>query len=74
MGGVALFLFDTTYLWLTRDFATAGVDTSGLWWGLTEVLSLATLAGFTGATWGLFERLPRWRALPSSRRGWACSC
>ena len=59
-GGVALFLFGTTYLWLTREFATAGLDTTGLWWAVTEVLSLATLAGFAVATWGLFKRRPWW--------------
>jgi hypothetical protein len=62
IGGVALFLFGTTYLWLTREFATAGLNTSGLWWAVTEVFSLATVAGFTVATWGLFKRHPWWPA------------
>jgi hypothetical protein len=62
LGGVALFLFGTTYLWLTREFATAGLDTSGLWWGVTEVLSLVVVAGFTVATWGLFRRSSWWAA------------
>jgi peptidoglycan/LPS O-acetylase OafA/YrhL len=60
--GVALFLFGTTYLWLTREFASPGLDTSGLWWGVTEVLSLVTLAGFTVATWALFKRRAWWAA------------
>jgi len=60
IGGVALFLFGTTYLWLTREFASAGLDTSGFWWGVTEVLSLVTVAGFTVATWGLFKRRSWW--------------
>ena len=59
-GGVALFLFGTTYLWLTREFASAGLNTSGLWWAVTEVLSLVTVAGFTVATWGLFTRRSWW--------------
>ncbi len=62
VGGIALFLFGTTYLWLTREFATAGLDTSGLWWAVTEVLSLLTVAGFTVATWGLFRRSSWWAA------------
>jgi len=59
-GGVALFLFGTTYLWLTREFASPGLDTSGLWWSVTEILSLVTLAGFTVATWGLFKGRRWW--------------
>ena len=55
-GGVALFLLGTTYLWLTREFATAGLDTSGAWWSATEIGSLLTVAGFTVATWGLLTR------------------
>jgi hypothetical protein len=68
-GGVALFLFGTTYLWLTREFATAGLDTSGLWWAVTEVLSLATLTGFTVATWGLFQHRPWWATIALASAG-----
>jgi hypothetical protein len=60
VGGIALFLFGTTYLWLTREFASAGLDTSGALWAVTEVASLATLAGFTVATWALFKRRSWW--------------
>jgi hypothetical protein len=71
VGGVALFLFGTTYLWLTREFATAGLDTSGVWWGTTEVGALVTVAGFTIATWALFTRRHWWAgaALASATLG-----
>lgn len=71
VGGVALFLLSTTYLWLTREFATAGLDTTGGWWGVTEVLSLATMAGFMVATWALFRRSSWWTtaALASTALG-----
>ena len=60
MGGVALFLFGTTFLWLTPTFATPGISTDGFLWALTQVLALVTLAGFTVATWGLFRRDSWW--------------
>lgn len=60
LGAVALFLFGTTFLWLTPDFATRGISTSGAWWTVTRVLALVTLAGFTVATWGLFQRASWW--------------
>ena len=60
LGGVALFLFGSTYLWLTPAFAAPGSDTSGTAWAVTLVLSLVTLAGFTVATWGMFHRNGWW--------------
>lgn len=62
LGGVALFLFGTTYLWITPAFAGRGVDTKGLLWSITNVLAFLTLAGFTVATWGLFKRTAWWEA------------
>ena len=63
MGGVALFLFGTTYLWLTPSFASPGVPTTGIAWSITQVLALVTLALFTAATWGLFTKASWWEPL-----------
>jgi hypothetical protein len=52
VGGVALFLFGTTFVWLTPMFAAAAVDTSGAAWSTTAVLAAVTIIGFTIATWG----------------------
>jgi uncharacterized membrane protein (DUF2068 family) len=62
-GGVALFLFGTTYLWLTPAFASPGVPTTGIAWSITQVLALVTLALFTAATWGLFKKARWWEPL-----------
>jgi hypothetical protein len=62
MGGVALLLAGSTWLWLTPAFATRGVSTSGPWWAITRVLCLLTVAAFCGATWGLFARDGWWEA------------
>jgi|SoiMetStandDraft_5_1073268.scaffolds.fasta_scaffold04914_7 hypothetical protein len=63
IGGVALFLFGTTYLWLTPMFAGKGVSTRGVLWSITQVLAFAALLGFTIATWGLFKRSSWWDGL-----------
>lgn len=60
MGGVALFLAGTTWLWLTPAFATKGVTTSGIFWSATRALSLLTIVGFCLATVGLFARQSWW--------------
>jgi hypothetical protein len=61
VGGVALFLFGTTFLWLTPSFASPGVSTSGVAWSITQVLALVTIAVFTAATWGLFKKTAWWQ-------------
>ena len=63
LGGTALLLFGSTFLWLTPTFAAQGVDTSGAAWATTAVLAIATLAGFTAATWGLFRRTSWWETV-----------
>jgi hypothetical protein len=60
MGGIALFLFGTTFVWLTPEFASRGVANAGALWSVTRVLSLVTVLGFTAATWGLFQRASWW--------------
>lgn len=63
LGGLALFLMGTTWLWLTPAFAGRGVSTSGVLWTATGALSLITVAGFCVATWGLFARHSWWEAV-----------
>lgn len=66
VGGVALFLAGSTWLWLTPAFASRGVSTSGWLWATTRVLSLLTLALFCVATWALFARHGWWEGLALS--------
>jgi hypothetical protein len=63
LGGISLFLFGTTFLWLTPAFASRGVPTTGVLWSSTRVLAMLTLAGFSLATWGLFQRSAWWLPL-----------
>ena len=63
MGGFALLLAGSSWLWLTPAFASRGVSTSGLLWAITNVLCLITTAAFCVATWGLFTRRSWWEAV-----------
>ncbi len=49
LGGVALFLFGTTFLWLTPSFASPGVSTKGVAWSVTQVLALNVLVHALGS-------------------------
>ena len=60
LGGVALLLAGSTWLWLTPAFVSRGVSTSGAMWAFTRVLSLLTIVGFCLAAWGLFNRHGWW--------------
>ncbi len=63
VGGVSLFLFGTTFLWLTPMFTAADVDTAGAAWTAVTILAAVTIIGFTVATWGLFQRTEWWEPL-----------
>jgi hypothetical protein len=63
LGGLALLLMGTTWLWLTPSFAGRGVSTSGVLWAVTGVLCLITVAAFCVATWGLFAHHSWWEAV-----------
>ncbi len=63
IGGVSLFLFGTTFLWLTPVYAATGIDTSGAAWATAGVLAGIVILGFTVATWGLFRRASWWEQL-----------
>ena len=65
LGGASLFLFGTTFLWLTPVYAASGVDTSGAAWAITGALATIVILGFTVATWGLFRRKGWWEQLAS---------
>jgi hypothetical protein len=63
LGGIALLLFGSTFLWLTPMFASRDVSTTGALWAVTAVLSYVTIAGFCVATWGLFQRATWWEPI-----------
>jgi hypothetical protein len=66
LGGVALFLFGTTYLWLTPMFASRGLPTKGIWWSVSQILAFATRLGSTIATWGLLKKSTWWDGVASA--------
>lgn len=58
---VAVFLFGTTFLWLTPAMAgKSGQELSGARWVTVQVLVWAAILGFSAAAWGLYRSLPWW--------------
>lgn len=63
VGGVSMFLFGSTFLWITPMFAASDVETSGTAWAVTGILAAVTIIGFSVASWGLFRRASWWEPL-----------
>jgi hypothetical protein len=52
---VGVFLFGTTFLWMTPAFLPKGGSATGAIWIVIQVLALAAIIGFTIAAWGIFK-------------------
>lgn len=57
---VGLFLFGSTFLWMTAAFAGRTPPPEGVVWTVVNVLALVAVIGFTAAAWGVFKGLPWW--------------
>jgi hypothetical protein len=57
---VGLFLFGSTFLWMTPAFAGRTPAPTGLVWTLVNTLALTAVAGFTIAAWAVFKQYSWW--------------
>jgi predicted permease len=57
---IGLFLFGTTFLWMTRDFLANPREGSGTLWSVIQALVFAAIVGFAVAAWGVFKEGPWW--------------
>lgn len=60
MAAVALFVFGTTFLWMTASFAGRKTPPSGPAWAVEQILALVAVAGFAAAAWGIFKGQVWW--------------
>jgi hypothetical protein len=70
---VGLFVFGSTFLWMTRDFLANPREGSGALWSVVQVLVFVAIAGFAAVAWGVFKEASWWEpvALASSVIGLA---
>ena len=73
---LGLFLFGTTFLWMTASFAGRVPPPTGTAWALVNGLALAAVAGFTVAGWAVFKTYswysPPWVRASMVRAMWVC--
>ena len=60
MMAVGLFLFGSTFLWMTPAMAGTAPPPTGTAWTLTNLLSLAAVLGFTVAAWAVYRQYAWW--------------
>jgi hypothetical protein len=59
---LGVFLFGTTFLWMTPAFAGKTPPPKGTAWTLANILALAALVGFAIAAWAVFKEYSWWHA------------
>jgi hypothetical protein len=57
---VGLFLFGTTFLWMTASFAGRAEPPQGTAWSVENVLALLAVVVFSAAAWAVFKDLSWW--------------
>jgi hypothetical protein len=62
--GVVLFLFGTTFLWLTAAFLGDKHDAAtGAIWTVVQVGALLVIVGFAATAWGVFKEASWWQPI-----------
>jgi hypothetical protein len=57
---IGLFLFGTTFMWMTASFAGRTPPPDGAVWTVENILALVAVIGFAAAGWGVFKELSWW--------------
>jgi hypothetical protein len=60
LAAVGLFLFGSTFVWMTPAFAGRTSPPTGMAWTLVNILALTAVAGFTIAAWAVFKQYAWW--------------
>lgn len=57
---LGLFLFGTTFMWMTAFFAGRTRPPTGVAWSLVNVLAITAVVGYAVAAWGVFKQYSWW--------------
>lgn len=60
MLAIGLFLFGSTFLWMTASMAGKAVPPKGLAWTVTNILAFMAVIGFSVMAWAVFKQYPWW--------------
>jgi hypothetical protein len=57
---LGLFLFGTTFMWMTASFAGRTRPPTGLAWSLVNILAITAVVGYAVAAWAVFKQYSWW--------------
>jgi hypothetical protein len=57
---IVVFLFGTTFLWLTPAFVGSGAKVEGTLWTVVQIVSLLSIVGFGVAAYGVWRDALPW--------------
>jgi hypothetical protein len=60
LAAIGLFLFGTTFLWMTAFMAGKTPPPSGTVWTIANVLAYVAIVGFAIAAWSVFKQYSWW--------------
>ena len=60
---VGLFVFGTTFLWMTRDFLANPREGAGSLWSVIQVFAFISIIGFAAAGWAVFKDASWWEPI-----------
>lgn len=60
LSAISMFLFGTTFMWLTPMFVAGDPKPKGFAWTLVLLLSWVVMAGFTAGAWAIYKELSWW--------------
>jgi hypothetical protein len=60
LAAMGLFLFGTTFLWMTASFAGQKTPPTGSAWSVEQILALVAIVGFSFSAWGVFKGQSWW--------------
>jgi hypothetical protein len=66
LAAVSMFLFGTTFMWLTPMFVAGEPKPKGYAWTLVSILSWVVMAGFTAGAWAIFKELSWWEPVATA--------
>jgi hypothetical protein len=57
---IGLFLFGTTFLWMTPSMTNTVPPPTGRMWTLTNVLAILAIVAFSATAWAVFKQYSWW--------------
>lgn len=57
---IGVFLFGSTFLWMTAEMAGKAVPPKGTAWTLANILAFTAVIGFSVTAWAVFKQYPWW--------------